>query len=111
MAVKDYIWLFDLNEYTITPGGMLDVGGTKICCTNEDGTAMGSIFFVDADTDSVATNVPVLAVNDPSRLVLTVPASLKPGRYKLKINTYFSNGKTYLKEARQIIYAGELTVK
>lgn len=100
-----------LTDGTITPGGMLDVSGTKIRCTNADGTAIGNLFFINAETDSVAASVPVLAVNDPSRLVFTVPASLTAGRYLLKMNTFFSSNKTFLKEARQIVYPGELVVK
>ncbi|WP_455635492.1 DNA-binding domain-containing protein [Parabacteroides sp.] len=66
------------TDGTITPGGMLDVTGTKIRCLNADGTGVGSLTLVNASTQAVAATITVLGINDPSRLI-EYPIALKVG--------------------------------
>ena len=75
-------------------GNVLDSGGARI----------GSIKFVNAETDEVAATITSLTINDPGRIILVVPASLTDGTYRLEIETYFSNNSTLLKSPRTLIY-------
>lgn len=99
-----------LTDGTITPGGMLDVTGAKLRCLNADGSGIGKLTLVNTTDDSVVATVTSLGVNDPSRLMFTVPASLSVGSYRLKMETYYSNASTLLKEARVLTYPLDLVV-
>lgn len=100
-----------LTDGTITPGGMLDVTGSKIRCMNADGTGVGNLTFVKAADDTVAATITVLGMNDPSRLMFTVPASLSEGSYRLTLETWFSNNSTLLKTSRVLTYPIPLEVQ
>lgn len=99
-----------LTDGTITPGGMLDVTGSKFRCLNADGSGIGKLTLVNTTDDSVAATITSLGVNDPSRLMFTVPASLSVGSYRLKLETYYSNTGTFLKEVRVLTYPLDLVV-
>lgn len=52
----------------------------------------------------------MLAVNDPSKLVILIPADLADGEYTLTVTTQFSNTSRMLKTPRTtetIIYIGD----
>ena len=97
------------TDGTITAGGIIEVTGTKIKCVNADGTAIGKVAFIDAESDTEAATVSTLAINDPSRLMFTVP-ELDEGDYILRIETYFTGGSYLLKTMRMIEYEQHLTV-
>ena len=96
------------NDGTITSGGVLTVTGTKIKCVNADGSDIGVVSFVNAETLETAATVSLLVVNDPSKLIFTCP-TLEAGEYILRIETYYSNSAVLLKSARQI-ESGTLSV-
>lgn len=99
------------TDGTITPGGTLDVTGSKIRCLNADGTGIGNLTLVNIADESVAATITVLAMNDPSRLMFNVPATLAPGSYRLMLETWFSNNSTRLKQSRTLTYPITLVVK
>ena len=68
------------------------------------GNVLGSIKFVNVETDAVAATIASLTINDPGRVILVVPASLTDGTYRLEIETYYSNNNTFLKSPRTLIY-------
>lgn len=98
------------TDGTITPGGIIEVTGTKIKSVNADGTGLGKVVFLNAETGEEAATVSTLAINDPSRLMFIAPATLEEGSYLLRIETYFSHSGSQLKEAREIDYAYPLSV-
>lgn len=98
------------TDGTITPGGMLDVSGTKIRSVNADGSGVGSLTLVNMADQSVAANITVFGINDPKRLMFNVPAALAAGSYQLTLETWFSSQSTLLKEPRTITYAIPLVV-
>lgn len=93
-----------LTDGTITPGGMLDVTGSKIKCVNADGTGTGTLKLIKESTQAVAATITTFGINDPSRLMFTLPASLGNGRYSLELETWYSNSTTLLKEPRTLAY-------
>lgn len=98
------------TDGTITPGGMLDVTGNKIRCINADGTGIGVVRFLKADTREEVATVPMIGVNEPKRLVFNAPATLTDGSYILQVETCFSTPSTRLKQPRQLEYPFPLYV-
>ncbi|MCS2889594.1 DUF4469 domain-containing protein [Parabacteroides faecis] len=94
---------------TITPGGMLDVTGTKIRCTGADGTGLGSVKLLKLSDQTVAASITQLGINDPSRLMFTLPTGITDGEYQLVVETWFSSASTLLKQSRTLVYP--LTLK
>lgn len=98
------------TDGTITPGGMIDVTGSKIRCINADGTGIGSLTLLKSTDRSVATSITLFGINDPSRLMFTLPANLEAGTYELTLETYFSTNSTQLKQPRTLVYSIPLVV-
>lgn len=98
------------TDGTITPGGLLDVTGSKIRCINADNTGMGSLTLVKLSDMSVAAEITVLGINDPSRLMFNIPTGLSDGEYQLTIETWFSTNSTQLKQPRTLVYPIRLIV-
>lgn len=88
----------------MTPGNTINITGKKIRSLNADGSDIGNIKFVNAETDEVAATVTSLTINEPKRIILIVPASLTDGTYRLEVETYYSNTSTLLKNPRTLIY-------
>ena len=99
-----------LTDGTITPGGMLDVTGSKIKCVNADGTGTGTLKLIKESTQAVAATITTFGINDPSRLMFTLPASLENGSYSLVLETWYSNSAVLLKEPRTLVYPFTLMV-
>ena len=64
------------TDGTVTPGGILDVTGSKIRSVNADGTGLGLLTLVNTTDQSVAATITLLAINDPKRLMFNIPADL-----------------------------------
>ena len=84
--------------------------GTKIRSINADGTGLGTVKLLKASGQSVAASFTQLGINDPSRLMFTLPADLANGEYQLVIETWFSTTSTLLKEMRTLVYPLPLVV-
>lgn len=98
------------TDGTITPGGMLDVTGSKIRSIGADGTGLGSVKLLKLSDQSEAANITQLGINDPSRLMFTLPGDLADGEYQLVVETWFSTTSTLLKEKRTLVYPLTLLV-
>jgi hypothetical protein len=51
-----------------------------------------------------------IALNEPSRLLLLIPADLREGNYELKVTTQFSKSNKALKVPRTAVLSTLLTV-
>lgn len=98
------------TDGTITPGGMLDVTGIKIRSISADGTGLGSVKLLKLSDQSEAASITQLGINDPSRLMFTLPADLADGEYQLVVETWFSSASILLKQSRTLIYPLTLVV-
>ena len=98
------------TDGTVTPGGILDVTGSKIRSVNADGTGLGLLTLVNTADLSVAATITLLAINDPKRLMFNIPADLAKGSYQLTLETWFSTNSTQLKQSRTLTYAIPLVV-
>lgn len=100
----------DATDGHITPGGMLHISGTKIRCLNADGTAPGTMKLINNATEAVAATITLFGINNPSLVVVTVPASLSAGEYRLVMETYYSTTSTLLRAPRILEYPLPLIV-
>lgn len=91
------------------PGGIVEMTGSKIRSVNADGTSIGKVVLVNTETQA-ETDITSLAINDPSRQMFSIPASLPEGTYKLKVETYFSTNNQRLKSVRTIEYDHDLVI-
>ncbi len=85
---------------TVTPGGMVELTGMKIKCVNRDGSGIGRFSLYDEGGSPEEVAAP--GINDPSRIIFTLPSGLAPGSYRLEIETYFTSGTKLLKEPRTL---------
>ena len=97
------------TDGTVTPGGMVEVTGSKIKCLNADGSGIGH-FRLYNESES-PEEVKVLGVNDPSKIIFIFPTGLLAGNYRLEIETYFSNTSTMLKNPRTLVCPVALKVE
>ena len=97
------------TDGSLSPGGIVEVTGKKIKSINADGTAIGKVVLVNTETQA-ETDITSLAINDPSRLMFTIPASLPEGTYKLRVETHYSGPSVRLKASRVIDYDQDLYV-
>lgn len=97
------------TDGSLTPGGIVEVTGNKIKSINADGTSIGKVVLINTETQE-QTDITSLAINDPSLLMFSIPASLPEGTYKLRVETYYTTGKAQLKTARTIDYDQDLVV-
>lgn len=96
------------TDGTVTPGGMVQLKGNKIKCVNADGSGIGKLtLYNDAESGE---EVPVLGVNEPSKIIFVFPTGLLAGEYRLEIETYFTTGTTLLKEPRTLVCPLKLKV-
>lgn len=98
------------TDGSVTPGGILDVSGSKIRSVNADGTGLGTLTLVNLADQTVAATITLLAINDPKRLMFNIPADLADGSYQLTLETWFSTNSTQLKQSRTLVYAIPLVV-
>lgn len=98
------------TDGTITPGGMLDVTGIKIRSIGADGTGLGRVKLQKLSDQSVAADITQLGINDPSRLMFSLPGNLAAGEYQLVVDTWFSSASVLLKQMRTLIYPQTLVV-
>jgi hypothetical protein len=70
----------------VTPGSMGQITGYQLKFDPAD-TSQG-IFFINGST----TRVSIVGLNDPSKLMFMVPASLTAGDYNLEIRSTMGNG-------------------
>jgi hypothetical protein len=83
----------------LTPGGSVNISGVKIRVAGD--SPDNGIRLTEQNSGTVVS-IPMstVAVNEPSKIIFIVPASLPAGDYKLSITTQFRRGTELLKEPR-----------
>lgn len=91
----------------IEEGNILILDGKKIKVTPDDDPACG-VFFVPENGNEIRVTHH-LTLNDPTRIICSVPRVISGTNYRLQVRTRFSSGGTLLKEMRTIEYGRILT--
>ena len=90
------------TDGTLIRGHAAETSGSKIKCVQADGVTLGGLRLVSEL--EVGTDITDVLYNEPSRVVFNVPQDLAEGKYRLEIETYFSDGGTVLKTPRTLTY-------
>ncbi|MGV4470621.1 DUF4469 domain-containing protein, partial [Ornithobacterium rhinotracheale] len=87
------------SDGTLTKGKNAEIKGTYLKIAGED--PKNGVTFKNLDNQK-ETKLPAenVVLNEPSRLLILVPADLANGNYELRVTTQFSSGSTLLKEPR-----------
>ena len=103
--------LTEATNGTITPGEDILIEGAKIKIVGDP--ELCGVYFVprDAPEETIYKVDRRLTQNNPSSIIVRVPATITPGSYTLRIVTQYTNsGSTLLKEPRTIEYELPLLV-
>jgi hypothetical protein len=95
---------------TLTRGRNVEVEGSYIKVTGDDPSVGVYLESVDGSVDPRKLDADLIVVNNPSRMLLLIPAELQPGMYRLKVVTQFTGGSKQLNTPRQAVFEQELTV-
>ena len=93
----------------LTPGGGVNVSGSKIRIAGDD-PSVGIRLTTTDGTQIVAVPTHSILLNDPSKITFIVPADLAAGDYKLSITTQFSKAQSLLIAPRTCVFDYPLTV-
>ncbi|MDE7074592.1 MAG: DUF4469 domain-containing protein, partial [Odoribacter sp.] len=98
----------EVNQ-TITPGGGLNIEGTRIRVEG-DAEGVGIRFRLFGGGKPVEVPLNSLLINKPSAISLIVPSILPPGDYNLELTTQYSPSNGLLKQPRTTVFEHVLTV-
>jgi hypothetical protein len=87
VAVKDT--LSGSTNDTITPGGVIQVLGSRLKVVEEN--VLNGVFLTDEY--GTETKLPVIVENKPARIIVMLPVTLATGNYSLEVRTTFREGK------------------
>lgn len=90
-------------------GHIMAIYGNKIKVVGATGADKEGHAYLSSELE-VDTEVQI-AQNDPSCVTILIPNDLAEGKYKLRIETYYSNSKVVLKNPRTIVYPGTITIQ
>ena len=96
------------TDGTLTRGFNAELRGTYIKIVG-DAAACG-LYFVNVETsEAIKLDNRYISVNEPSRLMIIVPATMSAGTYELRVTTQFSKGATIKKpRSTSLPYAVEI---
>lgn len=112
----DMIAIYTLTDMTtgktdgsLTRGRNAELKGSYLKITGDD-PAVG-ITFRNVDTAAEVKLAPTdLVINEPSRLLIFVPATLDAGTYELTVTTQYTGGSTLLKSPRSVIFSEAVVI-
>ena len=97
------------TDGTLTPGRNAELKGSymRIAGDNPD----CGIYFKNVATQAITKLAPGdIVLNEPSRLLILVPATLNKGEYELILTTQFTSGNITLKTPRTVIFGTPVVV-
>ena len=90
------------TDGTLTKGRNAEIKGSYLKIAGED-PACG-VSFIDTTTRAeTKLEMADIVINEPSRLLILVPAALLAGEYELRVTTQYSGGNATLKSPRSIM--------
>ncbi len=90
------------TDGTLTPGRNAELKGSYLKIAGENPDC--GITFRNTATQAVTKLAAGdIVLNEPSRLLILVPATLEAGEYELSVTTQFTGGNTLLKAPRTVV--------
>jgi hypothetical protein len=87
------------TDGSVTPGFNAEIKGAYIKLVGDNPTCGVSLRNLDTQ-DSIKLEASSIVLNEPSRLLLLIPADLPKGTYELSLTTQFAAGNKPLKQPR-----------
>jgi hypothetical protein len=94
---------------TLTRGRNAEIEGSYIKVTGDDPTVGVYLESVDGSV-LYKLDADLIVVNNPSKLLLLIPAEWQPGVYRLKVVTQYTGAGKQLNAPRQAVFGRELMV-
>jgi hypothetical protein len=91
------------TDGTLTKGRNAEIKGTYLKVVGEN-PACGISFTNSETKEVVKLEAGDIVLNEPSRLLILVPATLAAGEYDLTVTTQFTGGNTLLKNPRSVLF-------
>lgn len=92
------------TDGTLTKGRNAELKGTYLKIVGDDVTV--GITFRNIDTmEVIKLDAADIVLNEPSRLLILVPATLAPGEYDLTVTTQFTAGNALLNQPRSVTFS------
>ena len=88
------------TDGSATPGRTFRMRGKKIRVTGDDPTV--GVYIIDADKKETKLSSDMIVLNNPSDIIVLLPADLSTGTYEMRIITQYSSNKTLLKNPRTL---------
>ena len=92
----------------LTPGGTLKIRGGKLKITGDNPRT--GVAFENEAGEAIRVDPVDLIVNNPSQLLVHIPAGMTAGKYRLTICTQYCGSAVPLKEPRSAVYEKPFTV-
>ena len=97
------------TDGTLTKGRNAELKGSYLKIAGED-PSCGVAFTNTATAEITRLDMADIVINEPSRLLIFVPASLVAGEYELALTTQFSTGSTLLKQPRSTTFGTPVVI-
>jgi hypothetical protein len=98
------------TDGTLTKGRNAEIKGSYLKIAGDD-PSCGITFTNTATTKVTKLSAADIVLNEPSRLLILLPAALGPGKYELMVTTQFTSSGKLLKQPRSIVFGVPVTVK
>jgi hypothetical protein len=95
---------------TLTRGRNAEMEGSYLKVIGDDPAVGIYLESVDGAVDPYKLDADLIVANNPSKLLLLVPAEWEPGVYRLKVVTQYTGAGKLLNAPRQAVFGQELTV-
>lgn len=92
-----------LTDGTLTSGRNAEIKGTYLKIAGDE-EACGITFTKTSTGDATRLEATDIVLNEPSRLMIYVPATLEAGEYQLTVTTRYSKGKFLVNEPRSVTF-------
>lgn len=89
------------TDGTATPGRTFRIRGKKIRIAGDDPTV--GVYIIDSDNNETKLSNDMIVLNNPSDLIVLLPADLSKGTYEMRLVTQFCSSSAMLKTPRQLI--------
>ena len=97
------------TDGTLTKGRNAEIKGSYLKVVGED-PSCGITFTNVATSEVTKLDLADIVINEPSRLLIFVPASLAAGEYELTVTTQYSGGNNVLKQPRSATFATPVVI-
>jgi hypothetical protein len=98
------------TDGTLTKGRNAELKGSYLKIVGENADC-GVSFTNTATKEVTKLDMADIVINEPSRLLILVPATLAAGEYELSVTTQYSGGSSMLKQPRTVLVGMPIVIE